>query len=79
MISAVQWGNPKSELFAKAGTPDRQLSAPSGAKIYVYDQRSFNGQNVLCSMSFFVRNGVIVGVSERGAAMNCGGTAGSVD
>ena len=72
-------GKPETELFTKVGTPDHQLTAPSGAKIDVYDQRSFNGQNVLCSMSFFIRDGVIVGISERGAAMNCGGSFGVVN
>jgi len=69
-------GQPETALYSSFGTPDRQLTAPSGAKIDVWDTRSMNGQNVLCSTSYFVRDGTIVGYSERGAAVNCSGKAG---
>lgn len=75
--SATQYvGQPETALFAKAGAPNRQLTAPSGAKVDVWEERSFNGQNVLCTYSFFVKDGIVVGASERGFASNCGGQAG---
>jgi hypothetical protein len=72
-------GASEKNLFATLGTPDRQLTAPSGAKVDIYDTRSMNGQNVLCSTSYFIREGKIVGYSERGAAVNCSGSGGMTD
>jgi hypothetical protein len=72
-------GQPESALYATLGTPDRQITAPSGAMVDVYEARSVNGQNVLCNVSYFVRDGKIVGYSERGTAFNCGGSGGMID
>jgi hypothetical protein len=72
-------GQPESALYKALGAPDRQITAPSGATVDVYTMRSLNGENVLCKISFFVRQNEIVGYSARGSAVNCGGKGGLVD
>lgn len=69
-------GQPSSALVAAQGMPDRELNAPSGAEVYVYRQKSINGQNELCRYQYYIQRGIVVGFDERGAAVNCSGHAG---
>lgn len=72
-----QWiGKSASALVAAQGAPSQEFASPAGVTIYVYRQRSSNGQNVLCHYDYFVRGGVVVGYQAHGEAINCSGRAG---
>jgi hypothetical protein len=68
---------PASTLFAEKGAPERQLTSPTGAVIYVYETHNLLGAK-FCDGSFFVREGTVVGFVARGQGITCGGTAGNV-
>jgi predicted lipoprotein with Yx(FWY)xxD motif len=71
-------GMSAADLYKMKGSPERTSTAPSGATVYTYQAKNIKG-NSLCDSSFFVRDGKVVGFSERGPAVNCGGSSGQVN
>lgn len=70
-------GQPETLLVSRLGMPQHQMRAPSGATSDVYEARNFNGgQVVMCQVTYFVRDGIVVGWSEHGFAANCRGGGG---
>jgi hypothetical protein len=73
-----QWvGQPVSALVERMGMPDRQMTSPSGATVYIYGAHNIH-EATLCEGNYFVRADQIVGYAERGVAINCGQTAGNI-
>jgi hypothetical protein len=55
-----QWvGQPATKLVVSLGMPTRQLTAPSGAIAYLYDDTEWG--NIVCTREYYVRNGKVVG------------------
>jgi hypothetical protein len=69
-------GKPASALFAAKGPPKRELHAPSGATIYVYETHNMAGNSTFCEGSFYVRDQTIVGFQANGQWATCTGSAG---
>ena len=67
-------GNEVGVLLAEKGPPLRQMIAPSGSTIYVYDWPDHFGQ--MCEYSFYISGDTVVGLSERGTTPACTGTLG---
>jgi hypothetical protein len=59
----------------KMGAPDRRTTTASGATVYVYGARNLHGDE-MCSASYVIKDGKIVGYIERGIAINCDQIAG---
>jgi hypothetical protein len=68
-------GKTGQELFAAKGAPQRQLTSPSGATIYVYEAHNLYGAT-FCEASFYVRSQIVVGFSANGLSPACAGSAG---
>ena len=68
-------GKPAQALFAAKGAPQRQLTSPSGAMIYVYEAHNLVGAT-FCEATFYVRDQMVVGFSANGLSPACGGSAG---
>ncbi len=74
-----QWvGHSADMLIKHDGQPERQMTAPSGATIYVYTWRSDKGA-ALCEQQYFVRDGDVVGYLEKPIAIQCAQSAGEVN
>ena len=65
-------GQHANTLVESRGQPDRKMTAPSGATIYVYSRRNFG----VCDEQYYVQEGKVVGFMEQGGALNCSGVAG---
>lgn len=75
----AQWvGHSADMLIKHDGPPERQMTAPSGAAVYVYTWRSDKGA-ALCERQYFVRDGDVVGYLEKPMAMQCSQSVGEVD
>ncbi len=71
-----EWvGRSASELVASQGMPEREMTAPSGAKVYVYPQKNLEGA-ALCHREYYIRGSQVVGYAAHGFALNCSGSAG---
>lgn len=68
-------GQPVQALLADRGAPLRQMTAPSGAMIYVYEAHNLYGAT-FCEGSFYIRDQTVVGFAAHGPALTCGGTTG---
>ncbi len=70
-------GRPVSDLLAAKGAPLREVQAPSGSMIYVYEAHNLMGAT-FCEASYFIRDNKVVGFTAHGGAPTCGGTTGDV-
>ena len=70
-------GQPVQALLADRG-PLRQMTAPSGAMIYVYEAHNLYGAT-FCEGSFYIRDQTIVGFAAHGPAPTCGGSTGQTN
>jgi hypothetical protein len=66
-----QWiGKSAKELVEQKGMPKQQMTAPSGALVYIYEFNNLDG-GTLCRDQFFISNDKVVGFREKGMALNC--------
>jgi hypothetical protein len=73
-----EWvGQPASALVNREGMPERQMTAPSGATVYIYPRRSLDGINILCNEQYFVQGDAVIGFEEHGVAIGCSRAAGT--
>jgi hypothetical protein len=71
-------GQPVQTLLTDRGAPLRQMTAPSGAMIYVYEVHNLYGAT-FCEGSFFIRDQTVVGFAAHGPAPTCGGSTGQTN
>ena len=74
-----QWVGHSADMLVKHdGPPERKMTAPSGAAVYVYTWRSDKG-TALCERDYFVRDGDVVGYLEKPIAIQCAQVSGEVN
>jgi len=74
-----QWVGHSADMLVKQdGPPERQLTALSGAAVYIYIWRS-DKDVALCERDYFVRDGDVVGYLEKPIAISCDQSAGKVN
>jgi hypothetical protein len=71
-------GQSAKDLVSQKGMPGQQMTAPSGAMVYVYGFHNLYGAT-LCRDQFYIREGKVVGFQEKGGALNCGQAVGETN